>query len=459
MILRIYYGKIAISSSYMKYRFLLQFLRFLMYCKRAIWWIGGRFYLILAKILGFFTRGIIFVQYKSSYFLRRLGIDRQGAWLLKRGFLQALLFLLFFGLTITETRLVTRQNLAAAAQHTQMNQLLGSEEEVQVDEISDQGYVVNSIPTWKLGSIQTVGIDNGTDDLAASATDIAGIMAGGSALGAPIILPGSSNAGHTRTDVEQYTVRPGDSLSSIAYSFGVSILTVLWENSLTDRSIIKPGQILRIPPGNGVMYTIQKGDNLKKIATKFAAATDDIVEFNQLRPDGTDLVKGQRIFIPNGVKPAEPKPVVVPRKNVFQSLVAKGSVIAPSAGSASLSGFIWPSAAHTVTQYFNSKHHAMDIAGPWQSPTYAVQSGIVEKAQCGWNGGYGCYVEIDHGNGIKSLYGHHSALLVNVGDSVQRGQVIALMGNTGNVRGLTGIHLHFEVIVNGVRVNPLGYIR
>jgi murein DD-endopeptidase MepM/ murein hydrolase activator NlpD len=101
----------------------------------------------------------------------------------------------------------------------------------------------------------------------------------------------------------------------------------------------------------------------------------------------------------------------------------------------------------------------LDIAGPFATPTYAAKAGVVEKAQCGWNSGYGCVIIIDHGGGIKTLYGHHSKLLVSAGDHVDAGDTIGLMGNTGNVRGITGIHVHFEVIVGGVRVNPLGYVR
>jgi murein DD-endopeptidase MepM/ murein hydrolase activator NlpD len=84
---------------------------------------------------------------------------------------------------------------------------------------------------------------------------------------------------------------------------------------------------------------------------------------------------------------------------------------------------------------------------------------VVEKSQCGWNSGYGCVIIIDHGGGIKTLYGHNSRLLVNVGDHVEAGQTIGLMGNTGNVRGRTGIHLHFEVWVNGVRTNPFKFVK
>lgn len=71
------------------------------------------------------------------------------------------------------------------------------------------------------------------------------------------------------------------------------------------------------------------------------------------------------------------------------------------------------------------------------------------------SGGYGRLVKIDHGNGIQTWYAHCNTLLVSVGDVVAQGQQIATAGSTGNV---TGPHLHFEVVVNGVKVNPRRYL-
>ena len=72
---------------------------------------------------------------------------------------------------------------------------------------------------------------------------------------------------------------------------------------------------------------------------------------------------------------------------------------------------------------------------------------------------YGCVVMIDHGGGIKTLYGHNSRLLVTVGEYVEAGQTIALMGNTVKCAVSTGIHLHFEVWVNNVRNNPFRFVK
>ena len=83
----------------------------------------------------------------------------------------------------------------------------------------------------------------------------------------------------------------------------------------------------------------------------------------------------------------------------------------------------------------------------------------MSRADEGWNGGYGNVVVIDHGNGIQTLYAHNKTLYVQKGDIVTRGQPIAFMGNTGLVHGPTGIHLHFEVHVNGFKKNPLIYLQ
>lgn len=185
------------------------------------------------------------------------------------------------------------------------------------------------------------------------------------------------------------------------------------------------------------------------------AKPEEIIAFNKLSSTA-GLFVGERIMVPGGVKPRSALAVVSGRTTASAQRLA-----APprSLSSPSTRGFVWPSGARNITQYYNFNHHALDIAGPWQTPTYAAKAGRVEFAQCGWNRGYGCYIQIDHGNGVKTLYGHHSVLLVSPGDYVEAGQTIGLMGNTGNVRGVTGIHLHFEIIINGVRVNPLGYIR
>ncbi|HCW51563.1 MAG TPA: peptidase M23, partial [Clostridiales bacterium] len=95
-------------------------------------------------------------------------------------------------------------------------------------------------------------------------------------------------------------------------------------------------------------------------------------------------------------------------------------------------------------------HHGIDIGAPYGSYIRAARAGRVVFA--GWKGGYGYTVILDHGDGVTTLYAHTSRLLVRYGQWVETGQVIAKVGSTGYS---TGPHLHFEVRVNGVSVNPL----
>jgi murein DD-endopeptidase MepM/ murein hydrolase activator NlpD len=98
-------------------------------------------------------------------------------------------------------------------------------------------------------------------------------------------------------------------------------------------------------------------------------------------------------------------------------------------------------------------HSGIDIPGALGSPILAADGGTVTFA--GPDGGYGLMIEVDHGNGLRTRYGHLSRILVGVGSPVQREQEIGLMGSTGRS---TGSHLHFEVLRNGAKVNPLGFI-
>jgi murein DD-endopeptidase MepM/ murein hydrolase activator NlpD len=98
-------------------------------------------------------------------------------------------------------------------------------------------------------------------------------------------------------------------------------------------------------------------------------------------------------------------------------------------------------------------HKGMDFASSAGNDVLAVASGIVTWA--GPREGYGNLVEINHGNGLTTRYGHASRILVNVGDEVERGQAIASVGSTGRS---TGPHVHFEVLKNGAQINPMGFV-
>lgn len=126
--------------------------------------------------------------------------------------------------------------------------------------------------------------------------------------------------------------------------------------------------------------------------------------------------------------------------------------------------FIWPTPGYTrVSSPFgprpspggigSTNHGGIDIAAPMGARIVASASGTVTAS--GWNGGFGNMIIIDHGDGYRTLYAHNSQNHVTVGQHVTQGQVIGLVGSTGNS---TGPHLHFEIHRNGVRVDPLIYV-
>jgi murein DD-endopeptidase MepM/ murein hydrolase activator NlpD len=99
-------------------------------------------------------------------------------------------------------------------------------------------------------------------------------------------------------------------------------------------------------------------------------------------------------------------------------------------------------------------HAGIDLAGPVGTPIYATADGVVDRA--GWASGYGNLIEVSHGKGIQTRFGHLSKILVAPNSRVKRGQMIALMGSTGRS---TGSHLHYEVRIDGRAVNPVPYIQ
>lgn len=99
------------------------------------------------------------------------------------------------------------------------------------------------------------------------------------------------------------------------------------------------------------------------------------------------------------------------------------------------------------------RHNGVDLAAPTGTPVYATADGIVGRAD--WFSSYGLYISIDHGADLETRYAHMSKLAVTAGDTVRKGDVIGYVGSTGRS---TGPHLHYEVRVDGVAVNPIPYM-
>lgn len=261
-----------------------------------------------------------------------------------------------------------------------------------------------------------------------------------------------------RNEVTKYTVQPGDTVSDIAEQFDVSADSILWANAKLEDNpdMLALGQTLNIPPANGVLYTVAKGDTVQSIATKFKSAkypADKLAEgilsfeFNQenhdLKSDTPVLTVGQFLMVPNGYKAYQPR------------VAATYGGAAPSNAARGSGNFGWPVGGR-ITQRFYGRHTGIDIATAKGTPVRAADAGYVITA--GWDNervSYGFMILINHGNGYVTRYAHLSALDVDVGQSVKKGQVIGRVGSTGNS---TGPHLHFEILRGGKAYNPFSYL-
>jgi murein DD-endopeptidase MepM/ murein hydrolase activator NlpD len=149
--------------------------------------------------------------------------------------------------------------------------------------------------------------------------------------------------------------------------------------------------------------------------------------------------------------PVDPDATPLPGPN--GSVANVGVPSTRTARPAASGALVWPVPGGTISQYYHAGHLALDIAAPYGSQIVAAQSGTVTWA--GWrNNGGGYVIQIDHGNGMQTVYNHLSGVWVSVGQYVGAGQGIGAVGMTGLA---TGPHVHFEVIVNGFIDNPLRY--
>lgn len=272
-----------------------------------------------------------------------------------------------------------------------------------------------------------------------------------------------------RTDVITYTVQSGDSLFSIASQFGIKPETVLWGNYETLQNnphLLKVGQVLNILPVDGTYYQWNEGDRLSQVAEFFKVDSQAILSYSGNRIDLTKvdtdnpgIEPGTWIIVPGGKRAlVDWGPPAISRSNPASArFYGPGFCGAIYEGAVGTGTFLWPTTEHFISgnPYDPSFHPAIDIAGQLGNPVYATDSGVIVFA--GWsNFGYGNLVVIDHGNGWQSAYAHLNSVSVLCGQSVFQGSTIGMLGSTGNS---TGPHLHFELIYNSAKLNPLDFVR
>ncbi len=239
-----------------------------------------------------------------------------------------------------------------------------------------------------------------------------------------------------------YTVERGDTVSKLANRFGLQEATIRFNNfEIYDPDLLEIGATLNLPVRDGVIYVVQGGDNLTSVSQNYAADVEATVAFagNGLR-SADEIWVGQTLLLVGG-----------------SASVASGSFV----GEWSMPSFGWPMAVTQISTYFGAPransygyHTGVDWPAPYGTLIGSTAGGVVSFA--GWDGGYGYWVEVDHGGGVRSRYAHLSEIFVGVGEWLEAGSLVGGVGISGNS---SGAHLHFEIIMNGQPVDPYRWLQ
>lgn len=281
-----------------------------------------------------------------------------------------------------------------------------------------------------------------------------------------ILDPFTTIPDRPRNEVIDYEIQPGDTVSDIALRFGLEPESIAWSNDRTALWTLVPGTVLKIPPADGVVHIAVGEATIADIVARYKVDDPLLVidsEYNALRGLSPEAIppSGLAIFIPGGEAeavdwspPALEGGGIGTDPNGDANTVqfepgAPGSCGAVARGAGTAWGQPMARGTYTVTRGFSAWHQGIDLAAPVGTPVYAANGGnVVFAGRSYW--GYGLAVVISHGP-FTTLYGHLSQVNVSCGQTVGTGQVIGLVGSTGNS---SGPHLHFEILSGNTRTNP-----
>jgi murein DD-endopeptidase MepM/ murein hydrolase activator NlpD len=262
-----------------------------------------------------------------------------------------------------------------------------------------------------------------------------------------------------------YEVQPNDTVGSIAARFGLQPESIIWNNvEISDEDFLAVGQLLRIPAMDGIIHEVRLDETLSDIAARYSVDLSAITTFTSNgigKPD--DIQEKQLVFVPGGTIPPPPEPepaaaAVEPAQPAGDAAAEPGApVAAPAVPFTPSEGLIWPTSG-PISSYMGPSHPLgidIDLYNNPNAPILAATAGVVTFAGGDPCCSYGLYVVIVSPGGVETLYAHLSSVNVVQGQQVAQGTVVGYAGCTGYC---TGNHLHFEVIDNGVRQNPLGYL-
>lgn len=270
----------------------------------------------------------------------------------------------------------------------------------------------------------------------------------------PLPNPRTFQAKQPNNQFETYEVQSGDTPNKIAEAKGITPETLLGGNPWLSQesSLLQTGSQLVILPVDGALHTVKPGETLESIAEQYNVSVDDIVGYAsnnlefpyRLFPDTQLLIPGAQVGSFFWTAP----------KSVAGSISSGGKTKWAVVGTGS---FIWPVSGRCITTYYWYGHPGIDVSQSVGTPVYAADTGTVTYAS--WASGgyydYGNLIVINHGNGYETFYAHLSGINVYAGQIVNQGQLIGATGNTGRS---SGPHIHIEIRYNDFRDNPLNYL-
>ena len=266
--------------------------------------------------------------------------------------------------------------------------------------------------------------------------------------GGPPYDPFTIIPNRVRTKMTTYLAKRGDSVNAIAARYGLQPESIAWCNNHELAQIVRPGDIVNIPPEDGACHTVLRaqGKDVREIAAQYGVDDPYLVieapanNLPDVSPE-TLLPSNTQLFIPGGEGPYITWNAPV-QQDGAGNVVAFDPQSPYSCGSRYGGGTWWtnPLPNGTWVRGFYAGHSGIDIAANTGTPIYAANGGPILYA--GWNNwGYGNTVVIGHG-AFSTLYGHMISIAARCGQSVDAGQVIGYVGSTGNS---SGPHLHFEL--------------
>lgn len=240
-----------------------------------------------------------------------------------------------------------------------------------------------------------------------------------------------------------HTLQEGETFSDVVTRYGLSTDALVGANpDISSLDTLPAGIELLIPPSEGLVITLQRGENIRELLETHNISVLEFMKVNNIQSP-LELRAGKMLFLP-GVKP--------------QTALDRLAKVREEENR-----YLWPVQGR-ITSYFGRRnlgmgtasfHRAIDVAAPTGTSITAARSGTVTYA--GWSDrGYGNLVKIQHQDGDETWYAHQSEILVSVGQYVKQTEVIGLVGSTGLS---TGPHLHFELHEKGTAVDPLAYLK